>query len=137
MTPQELIRYIVINNALSDGHFEGQIEDIKTLTAEQVNEFYDELEEAGEEYDYLYELRSSGATTNIPCDYSRHYESESVAYPAPNGQWVGWTYWYGGGKHGCPEEIDWVAHAYHVDVVKEEPVTTIVRTFARVDNANR
>ena len=35
------------------------------------------------------------------------------------------------------EEIDWVAHAYHVDVVKEEPVTTIVRTFARVDNANR
>ena len=50
MTPQELIRYIVINNALADGHFEGQIEDIKTLTAEQINEFYDELEEAGEEY---------------------------------------------------------------------------------------
>lgn len=136
MTPQTLIRYIVVNNAFIDGYFTDRIENIKTLTEDQINEFYDELEEAGEEYDFLYELRSCGETTNVPREYSRHYESESVAAQAPNGQWVGWTYWYGGGKHGNPEEIDWVGQAYHLNLVKEEPVVTIVRTFEKADDAD-
>lgn len=72
-----------------------------------------------------------GHDTKLPCESSRHYESESVCGQAPNGQWVGWTYWYGGGKHGCPEDIEWIEDAYLLDV-KETQKTITERTFSRL-----
>lgn len=96
----------------------------KTLTEEEVNDLWEEID-CG---DALYEIRTSGCETGLPSVSSRHYECDAVAVQAPNGQWVGFTYWYGGGKHGNPEEIEWIRHAYHVDCVEEEKLVT-VRTF--------
>jgi hypothetical protein len=92
--------------------------------------------------DYCSEVRSETRQgefeTDICTDYSRHYESKSVAIHLKdfNGftGYLGWTYWYGGGKHGYPSEIDWTPYAYFLDLVEEREVTTIVRIFEKKKN---
>lgn len=82
-------------------------------------------------WDAIQEFRSGyDEETKIECDHSRHYESKSVAKQLDDGTWVGWTYWYGGGKHGEPEAVDWMGYAYFLDVKEEEKVVTI-RTFTK------
>ena len=44
-------------------------------------------------------------------------------------KWVGWHYWYGGGKHGEPESIDWIEDAEFVDIESEEEVVIVKRVF--------
>jgi hypothetical protein len=65
-------------------------------------------------------------------EYSRHYETESLAIQSPDGSWIGWTHWYGGGKHGNPEEIEWIDSVYNLDC-KEESKWVIVQTFKKVE----
>tara|TARA_Y100000310_G_scaffold96388_1_gene94157 strand:+ start:70 stop:516 length:447 start_codon:yes stop_codon:yes gene_type:complete len=81
------------------------------------------------------EFRGGEALTDISSEYSRHYESKSVAANIDN-QWVGWTYWYGGGKHGQPEEIEWMCDAYFL-TCKEEVKTVTVRTFEKVEQSEK
>ena len=75
-------------------------------------------------------VRSSGTNTGLECELSHHYESNAVAAKLPDGSWVGWTYWYGGGKHGEPEAVDWMDDAYAVDCAEEQKMVT-VRTFTQ------
>lgn len=126
MTPQQLVRYCIlaVDARWSDKELPSD------LTGEQVDGLYEELEEADAHWDAKNELREGEQQTGIEAPYSRHYESQSVAAQAPNGQWVGWTYWYGGGKHGEPEAIDWMEHAYLLDHQSEEKVVT-VHSFTR------
>lgn len=98
-----------------------------TLTEEEVEELWDDADDI---YDAISEIRTSGIDTGLPGQYSRHYESEEVAVQCPNGDWVGFTFWHGGGKHGNPEEIDWIEHAYDVEC-KEEKKLVIVHTFTK------
>lgn len=125
MTPQQLIRYCIL--AVDARWEEKELPD--DLTGEQVDELYEELEASDAHWDAKNEVRGSGRKTGLPTPSSRHYEAEAVAAQAPNGQWVGWTFWHGGGKYGEPEAIDWIAGAYHVDCVTEEKVVT-VHTFS-------
>lgn len=81
--------------------------------------------------DVSYEFREDEIVTDIKCDWSRHYESRSVAAKMFDGSWVGWTYWYGGGKHGCPESINWMESAYDLEC-KEEEKLVVVRTFTKL-----
>lgn len=90
-------------------------------TEEDIEDAYDGLEERDEHHDAISEIREGAVETNIPAPSSRHYESKSVAM-CINGQWVGWTYWYGGGKHGEPEGIDW--DPYLLNCVEKEVVVT-------------
>jgi hypothetical protein len=64
-------------------------------------------------------------------DSSRHYECKEVATQLHDGTWIGWTYWYGGGKHGNPGEIEWMPYAYEL-TCKEEVKTMTVHTFSKV-----
>jgi hypothetical protein len=80
--------------------------------------------------DAIFELREGQVETKLDCDWSRHYESKSVAAKMLDGSWVGWTYWYGGGKHGEPESIPWMEEAYDLDCVEEEKMV-VVRTFTK------
>lgn len=103
------------------------------LTAENVDELFDSAK--GDDgwvlQDDIEQFRcGADEETAIPAPYSRHYESKSVAKKLIDGRWVGWTYWYGGGKHGNPEEIDWMDEAYFLDCKEEEKLVT-VRTFAK------
>lgn len=118
MTPKQAIKkQILINNEL--------ITDSCLLSPDEIDDLYDE---------HLYEIdveefREGEVETTIPCDFSRHYESNSVAAQC-EGQWVGWTYWYGGGKHGNPEEIEWMDDAYFCTVTEKEVLVT-VQTFTK------
>jgi hypothetical protein len=58
--------------------------------------------------------------------YSRHYEVKAVAKQL-GGRWVSWLYWYGGGKHGEPDSIDWIDDSIFLE--EGEPV--IVKTFRK------
>ena len=128
MTPKQMLMAIVVQRAIDDDFaFE---EKPASITAENVEELYDELRDDDAHWDYLSELREGEVETGLPCEWSRHYESTSVAAKAPNGQWIGWTYWYGGGKHGEPDAIDWMSDAYLLDV-KEEEKLVVVRTFSK------
>ncbi len=107
-------------------------EPVPVVTKDDVDELYDALVESGQHWDAKSEMREGDVETGLPCQYSRHYESKSVAAKMPDGSWVGWTYWYGGGKHGEPEAIDWMEEAYSLDC-KEEEKLVIVRTFSKED----
>lgn len=106
------------------------------MTGEEIDELYDELDGEDAIIDGRSEVRNYGENTDLPAPYSRHYESQSVAYQMHDGTWVGWTYWYGGGKHGEPESIEWIDNAYFVDCVEKE-MLVIVRSFSlEEDNTN-
>lgn len=79
------------------------------------------------------EVREGKIETGIKSERSRYYESKSVAAQHPSSQWVGWTYWYRGGKYGEPEAIDWIGDAYFLNCKEKEEVMTI-RTFTKVAN---
>lgn len=100
-------------------------------TAEQVNDAYEKLVDADSHWDYESDFRSGEVETDIPSETSRHYESKSVAMKTAEGNWVGWTYFYGGGKHANPSEIDWMSDAYDLTCREEERVV-VVRTFTKV-----
>lgn len=76
------------------------------------------------------ELRGGECETGLPAPSSRHYESREVAARMLDGSWVGWTYWYGGGKHGEPESMPWIEEAYDVQMTE---VKKVVREFTRAD----
>lgn len=72
------------------------------------------------------EFRDSyDAETDLPTEWDRNYESKAVAKQLDDGRWVGYTYWYGGGKHGEPAAIEWIDDAYYLDA--EEVVTTVLK----------
>lgn len=122
MKPEYKLKYAIIAN-----HFAG--EDVP-LPVCKTDDEVEELWEECEPYDAQYEFREGEVETDITPESSRHYETQSVAAQCPDGTWVGWTYWYGGGKHGNPEEIDWIEYAYDLDCVEEQKMVT-VRTFTK------
>lgn len=125
MTPEQKIKHMIISRVA-----EWNDEEKPPFNAEAVDHLWDALVEAELHWDGMGEVREGECETQIPCDYSRHYESKSVAAQAADGSWVGWTYWYGGGKHGQPEAVDWMEYAYDLDCVEQEKVVT-VREFTK------
>jgi len=127
LTPEQRIKWLILIQ-----------EDVVDLgndpSAEKIESTYNEHSRTlGDAQD---EVRCCGETTGIPDrHYSRHYECEEVAAQCPDGKWVGWTYWHGGGKHGDPGAIDWMNDAYEVSVTEEQKLVT-VRTFAKAKEPN-
>jgi len=124
VTPEQKIKHMVL---AVTADWAG--EDAPAFEAEIVDTLWERLVENDSHWDGMGEVRGGEAETGLPCEWSRHYESKAVAAQAADGSWVGWTYWYGGGKHGLPEEVDWMDSAYDLTCVEEEKVVT-VRTFA-------
>lgn len=131
MTPQKQIKAVILAKAYAWAE-----KQLPELTAENIDEEYDAAcDDENLRYcvqDARSEVRAGDVETGLPCEWSRHYESKSVAAKLPDGSWVGWTYWYGGGKHGEPEGIDWISDAYSLNCTEEEKLVT-VRTFAKAD----
>ena len=103
---------------------------------DSIKEFIQEAEYNQEIQEYFCwqdseaEVRYSGTDTGMGAPSSRHYECEHKAMQVFGGQWVGFNFWHGGGKHGEPEGIDWIPDAELLDV-EEEEVTIIQRTFSK------
>lgn len=114
LTPLQKLRQYVVNILNEDGT------EAPTSPAEIDKQYIDKSES---DYDALHEtqseLRHIGVETGLSCEYSRHYESKAVAAKMLDGSWVGWTYWYGGGKHGEPDAIDWMKDSYDVEMREE------------------
>ena len=127
MTPEQKLKHLVLLKQQSwDKDFLQGI----AITADNVDELYETNDENWELQDARSEIRGGQCETNLRCDYSRHYESKAVAAQYIDDSWVGWTYWYGGGKHAEPEAIDWMDDAYDLGCVEEEKVV-VVRTFTK------
>lgn len=126
---QKLKREIII----ASGDYRGTTDIL--ATAAEITAVWDQVEEDMErngttlfDCDTTQELRSGKVNTGITPPSSRHYESRSVGMQCCDGTWIGWTYWYGGGKHGEPASVEWIGHAYDLDC-EEKEVTVIQRTF--------
>lgn len=127
MTPEQKLKHAILLRA-------DELDCInlgpEEITAENIDVLYEAHNINWELSDGISEVRCSGEDTGLECDWSRHYESKAVAAKMPDGSWVGWTYWYGGGKHGEPEAIEWMEDAYDLTVTEEQKLVT-VRTFKR------
>lgn len=123
MNPETKVKYAILELAATWN--DEQLP--KDLTEEQLLEYWEDTEHLE---DAISEIRCSGYETGLPGQYSRHYESEEVAIQCPNGEWVGFTYWSGGGKFGDPEAIEWMEYAYDLEC-KEEEKLVVVRTFTK------
>lgn len=103
-------------------------------TPEKIDEAMEALEESGHVDWYGEELRNFrenySEETGLDCEWSRHYECKAVAVEI-HGQWVGWTFWYGGGKHGEPGAVGWLENAYLLEM-KEE--IRPVKVFSRMES---
>jgi len=125
-TPEQKIMLKVLHNVA--GYIQGDTS-FGEITSDNIDEVWDDNDDLVQ--DELYEFREGEVETGIPSkNYSRHYECHEVASQMVDGSWVGWTYWYGGGKHGEPEAVDWMDSAYNLDCVEEEKVM-VVRTFSK------
>ena len=103
----------------------------------------DGISKDGEEYDLIiedfisevkHETRSGDFETNITPPCLRNYEVKSVAKKLKHEDfdgYIGWNYYYGGGKHSNPEELEWVGEAYFLELVEQREIVTIERIFKK------
>ena len=131
MTPQQKLKHAILLKAVQ---FEN-IADPGAITAENVDQLYEDNDQDWELQDAREEVRCGNERTNVadPTPYMRglsDYESQSVAMQI-DGSWVGWTHWYGGGKHAEPSAIPWMEYAYNL-TCEEKQVTVTQRTFTKV-----
>jgi len=133
MTAAQVLSLIIANRALAFiDENQWNCKPFTEITLDNIDEFEDGeicmyVEDAIS--DAASEVREGKVETDIPCDGSRYFESKSVA-ACFDGRWIGWTYWYGGGKHAQPETVEWVCEAYFLDCV-EEVQTVTVRKFTK------
>lgn len=122
MTSKEKIKRTILLSFLGnckDKSYLTKLKDPNFNTGELWSDYLNDLT------DYINEFRCGEYKTELPALYNRNYESFSVASRMFDGSYVGWTYWYGGGKHGCPEEIDWMSDAYNVSFTEKEVISTV------------
>lgn len=123
MTPEQKLKHLILIRHAELGAEPAP----ENITSENIDDIYDAIEEP---WDARSEVRGGEVETSLRSPSSRHYEAKEVAAQYIDGSWIGWTYWYGGGKHGEPEAIDWIDEAYALTCA-EEPRTIIHRTFTK------
>ena len=136
MTPVQKIKHAIIRRAAA---YSGDTLLGVEITSDTVDVLYENLRGDDGWSDSMQEacneIRGSfDCETNLSTPCSRHYETKAVAKMMEDGTWVGWTYYYGGGKWGCPEEVEWIRDAYDLDVTEEQVMQT-VRTFKKREAA--
>lgn len=122
-TPEQYIKQDILLMAIENKYSDIAITEVPD---DKISELFDQYSSALQ--DDIYEYRQGWVNTDINSPYSRNYESNSVAKQMHDGTWVGWTHWYGGGKHGQPESIPWMNEAYFLDCKEEEKVV-VIQTF--------
>ena len=130
MTPYQKLKHLIIEKS---AQVDEEIYVPFPIISSNIDEIYDELFDnyADTMSDISYELREGEVETDILCDYSRHYETKSVAVKTLDGSYVGWTYFFGGGKHSEPEAVPWKEYSYNLDCHEEEKLV-VVRTFKKI-----
>ena len=123
MKPYQKIQHKILLGAMEFGYFTNLI-----ITEANIDEMYDDFVDTGMHWGYESEFREGEVETGLACDGNRHYEAKAVAAKMVDGSWVGWTYWYGGGKHSDPGSIRWMEDAYALECAETEKLV-VVREF--------
>lgn len=118
MTATQKLKQLIIDKILGDA----------PVTADGVDHEFNRAMDYDGFQDVEAEVRRGTHPTDVPAPYSRYYESRSVTAQMLDGSWVGWTYWYGGGKHGEPGAVPWIEDAYDLTTYEE---TVVVQKFKR------
>ena len=127
LTPTQLIKKAIL--AKSCQFFE-DFKPINSLaTGEEIDAAFQDANDKDVTQDATEEIRSSGISTGLPAPYSRNYETEINAHLIDD-QWVGFVYYFAGGKHSEPGAIPWMEDAFLLDC-KEELITVTKRTFTK------
>lgn len=129
--PYALQKYIVEyanKKAYSDYNYDGPLN-----TEEEIDEaMVDMREKIG--YDAQQDIMEGEWQTNIEPEFSRHCETESVAVKDNYGNYIGFTRYFGGGKHF--EESSWydqsIADSYYL-TCQEKKVFAVQRTWAKFE----
>lgn len=110
ITPFQKVKLLVMLKQASWNRAELEIDH---ADGEAIDVLYEQMAAANSNLqDARNEVRGGTYQTGLISEFSRNYESDSVAAQLPDGSWVGWTYWQGGGKHGDPASIPWMEDAY-------------------------
>lgn len=114
--PVHALKAMIINTALRYLGKEPHPFNIEVPDANEVDELWNIMlaDVPDTMQDARNEVRGSGTETGLAVPFSRHMEPEAHAVLTPYNQWVGYTYWTGGGKHSNPEEISWMDDSYWV-----------------------
>jgi hypothetical protein len=89
-------------------------EDFELFFKEHGDYFIDDLYDCINDFRYEYDFVVKYGTSEC-----RYYEAKYVVKEVEPGVFLGWNYYYGGGKHSAPDEIEWLSNLEFVDVVKE------------------
>lgn len=132
ITPQQKVKWLILAlyakwNDLGEPVYPLSLEDELAFDSDDDCRYQDAANNIRANYDAV--------ETGLPCPLNRGYGAKAVAAKLPDGSWVGWTFYYGGGKHGEPDAIPWIEDAYNVSCVEQE-IVAIHRTFtvAEVNN---
>ena len=76
------------------------------------------------------EIRVGNVRTGLVPEFRSYVESEAVAIPVTGipSLYIGWTYFFGGGKYSEPNAIEWMENCY---LVKAKDRVQTVRFFER------
>lgn len=125
MTPEQKIKWTILLSAMKAGAITTE-----EITLDKLEALWDANTEDYQIQESIDKFRHGGIETKLAGPYSRHYESKEVAAKVFDGSWAGWTYWYGGGKHGEPSAIEWMDSAYALNVTERQEMVT-VRDFVK------
>ena len=121
MKPQQKTKWLILERLRKWGM------ELPVITADNVDALYDAADDID---DARAEIRGCGVATGLPSRrHFRDFEDMEVAAQCPDGSWVGWTYYYGGGKHANPSALDWLEYAYDVAMTEEMRVVQVFRVL--------
>jgi|SRR4028118_11929 hypothetical protein len=122
------------------------LEDVDNFDEDKLQEFYEELNYGEWEEivrDVIYGFRYSGENADDKVYEDRYYcyrevckkitGSDDFSKRGSSELYLGWTYYFGGGKHSQPEEVEWMEDCYLLKV-REVEETRVVKVYERVEN---
>lgn len=128
LSPEQLIKKGIIQTLPA---FYEEYSVPSLLTPEEVELAWGTAEKEDVLQDARNGFRDSGIETNLPAPFSRHYDCEIYARKIGE-EWVAFPFWYGGGRHGAPEDMPWMEEAFFVDCTETEKLV-VVREFKKKD----
>ena len=130
MTPIQKLKFIILSRQGADILSKLELDVLYGTQGPDFGEIIDDLFESCKPDLDLQEARCAGIDTGLKGPFNRNYECKVLAAKTPDETWIAWNFWYGGGKHGYPEDIPWIESAFEI---RHRTETREVDVFWRED----